>query len=190
MRIIAATNAKLEKAVQKRQFRSDLYYRLCVLAIHIPPLRERKEDIPALCQYFIKKLAPFFNPEIADSEIEKLMNYDWPGNVRELRNIIERSIILHKGTILRPSEFLNSNLFAAKVPPPPKTENPSDGGFDRGIDNKELLTLKNIEKKYIRHVLTQMSDNHTKTAKVLGISRSTLMRKIKGYELNSAIDKK
>ncbi|MDM8542820.1 sigma-54 dependent transcriptional regulator [Desulfococcaceae bacterium HSG9] len=121
VRIIAATNAKLEKAVQQRQFRSDLYYRLCVLAIHIPPLRERKEDIPELCQYFIKKIAPFFNPEIADSEVEKLMNYDWPGNVRELRNIIERSIILHKGTILKPSEFLNRNLFVADAPPPPPT---------------------------------------------------------------------
>ncbi len=190
VRIIAATNSELEKAVQKHQFRSDLYYRLCVLAIHIPPLRERKDDIPNLCYYFIKKLAPFFNPELSDSEVEKLMNYDWPGNVRELRNIIERSIILHKGTILRPSEFLNSNIFAAEAPPPPpKIEKPSEDIFFKSIDNTKLQSLKEVEKKYIRHVSTQMADNHTKTAKVLGISRSTLMRKIKGYGLNSKTDK-
>jgi len=190
VRIIAATNAELEKAVQKRHFRSDLYYRLCVLAIHIPPLRERKEDIPDLCQYFINKLAPFFNPEIADSEIEKLMNYDWPGNVRELRNIIERSIILHKGTILRPSEFLNHNLFVVQDSPQKKTETPSGDGFLESIEHKKLLNLKEVEKKYIRHVLSKMSANHTKTAKILGISRSTLMRKIKGYGLNRTAGKK
>jgi len=189
VRVIAATNTELEKAVQKRQFRSDLYYRLCVLAIHIPPLRDHKEDIPDLCHYFIKKLAPFFNPEISDTEIEKLMDYDWPGNVRELRNIIERSIILHKGTILRPSEFLNRTLLAKEPSPPPKTEQPSGDDFLERIDNNNLLSLKKIEKKYIRHVLTKMSTNHTKTAKVLGISRSTLMRKIKGYGLNSTIGK-
>jgi len=190
VRVIAATNAELEKAVQKRLFRSDLYYRLCVLAIHIPPLREHKEDIPDLCHFFIKKLAPFFNPEISDTEIEKLMDYDWPGNVREFRNIIERSIILHKGTILRPSEFLNRNLLAPKEPsPPPKTEKPSGDDFIERIDSKKLLSLKKIEKKYIHHVLTQMSANHTKTAKVLGISRSTLMRKIKVYGLSSTTGK-
>jgi len=190
VRIISATNAELEKAVRKRHFRSDLYYRLCVLEIHIPPLRERKEDIPDLCQYFINKLAPFVNPEMADSEIDKLMNYDWPGNVRELRNIIERSIILHKGTILRPSEFLNPNLFAAKAPPPPETDQSSGDGFLESIDPKNLLSLKEVEKKYIRHVLTKMSANHTKTAKILDISRSTLMRKIKGYGLNRTAGKK
>jgi len=191
VRIIAATNAELAKAVQKRLFRSDLYYRLCVLSIHIPPLREHKEDIPDLCHYFIKKLAPFFNPEISDSEIDKMMDYGWPGNVRELRNIIERSIIMHKGTILRPSEFLNPNIFdAIATSPPSKTEKNSDDDFIESIDNKELLSLKKIEKNYIRHVLTKMSDNHTRTAKVLGISRSTLMRKIKVYGLNSAIRKK
>lgn len=192
VRIIAATNAELEKAVQKREFRSDLYYRLCVLSIHIPPLRDRKEDIPHLCHYFIKKLAPFFNPEISDKEIERLMDYDWLGNVRELRNIIERSIILHKGTILRPSEFLNRNLlFPVKVPATPsRLEKPVSDDFIESMDSEKLPSLKEIEKKYIRHVLNKMSDNHTRTAKVLGISRSTLMRKIKSYELNSSNDKK
>ncbi len=192
VRIIAATNAELEKAVQKREFRSDLYYRLCVLSIHIPPLRDRKEDIPNLCHYFIKKLAPFFNPEISEREIERLMDYDWYGNVRELRNIIERSIILHKGTILRPSEFIKGNLFAvhAPIPPPNHAEEPPDEDFIENIDDQKLLSLKDIEKKYIRHVLGKMSDNHTRTAKVLGISRSTLMRKIKGYGLSSLSSEK
>lgn len=169
-RIIAATSVDLEKAVGK-SFREDLYYRLSVIRIHVPPLRDRRKDIPALCEYLLKKITRGAEVRIPDPEMTKLMNYDWPGNVRELRNILERAYILQKGPSLCPSELLVTRGHPPRdVPQPSFAEN-------------DLKPLVEIEKNYIKHSLVRLSNNYTRTARSLGISLSTLKRKLKEYDL-------
>jgi transcriptional regulator with PAS, ATPase and Fis domain len=171
VRIIAATCVDLENAIGKT-FRKELYYRLSVIRIHIPPLRERSQDIPELCNYFLAKMSRGHEGKISDSEMENLMRYVWPGNVRELRNILERALLLQKGSSIKPSEFLlrvseESSLKTAPCVSP---------------DN-EITTLDEMEKTYIKCVLEKLSNNYTQTAKALGISLSTLKRKINSYGL-------
>ncbi len=161
VRIIAATSVDLENAVGKT-FRKELYYRLSVIRIHIPPLRERRQDIPELCTYFLKKIAMGREVKLADSEIDRLMEYDWPGNVRELRNILERSVLLHKGPVIQPSELLIKES-DHRVP-----------ALDALPADDKITTLNDMEKTYIKYVLGKLSGNYTKTAKALGISLSTL----------------
>ena len=96
VRVIASANNDLEDAIKNKEFRNDLYYRLSVIRIHIPPLRERKQDIPKLCEHFIAKMARDHKVKLADSELNNLLDYEWPGNVRELRNVIERSLIIQR----------------------------------------------------------------------------------------------
>jgi DNA-binding NtrC family response regulator len=170
-RIIAATSVDLEKAVGN-SFRQDLYYRLSVIRIHVPPLRDRRKDIPALCDYLIKKITRGSEVRVPDSEVAGLVEYDWPGNVRELRNILERAYILQKGPSLHPSELL------VKKNGPSKTTSP----LPRGEDG--LATLVEVEKDYIIHAFDKLSHNYTQTAKSLGISLSTLKRKLKEYGLS------
>jgi DNA-binding NtrC family response regulator len=180
-RIVAATNVDLEAAIGSRQFRDDLFYRLSVLRIHIPPLRRHIQDLPALCRFFIRSIAPATDLELPDRELKALMAYHWPGNVRELKNVIERSIILRTDSVLRPSGLLIGND-SCSFPPvsPPDIPVPSPGR------NGSVALLKDIEKKHIRHVLDALSNNHTQAARALGISRSTLMRKIKSYGLGES----
>lgn len=177
VRIIAASNADLENAVGKGTFREDLYYRLSVIRIHIPPLRDRREDIPELCGYFINTMAHARHVNLPDSEVVRLMEYEWPGNVRELKNVLERSFILHKGSELRPSEFLNGGLKSSSTP-----SITSPGGNGKS-------SLAEVERRHIRHVLQSCSGNYTRTARALGISLSTLKRKVKRYGLESPVAK-
>ena len=167
VRIIAATGSELENVLGKT-FRSDLYYRLSVIRMHIPPLRERRQDIPELCDYLLKKIAHGGDYRLSDPEVNKLMQYDWPGNVRELKNILERSFILQKGNELRPSELLMKTYY-------------SQPNSRESTCNKVVKPLAEIEKQHIKFALEGLSGNVTKTAKVLGISLSTLKRKIKDY---------
>jgi len=169
VRIIAAANSELENAIDKT-FRSDLYYRLSVIRIHIPPLRERQQDIPELCNYLLRKIAHGRALKLDDSEMKKLMLYDWPGNVRELKNILERAFILQKGQDLSPSVLLRERY----------TGQLNDRGRLKG---DTIMPLEEVEKNHIRYALENLSGNYTKTAKVLGISLSTLKRKIKDYGL-------
>ena len=173
VRIIAATNTDLEGSVEKGTFREDLYYRLSVIRIHIPPLRDRSEDIPELCRYFIHTMAHGCNVNLPDSEVARLMVYGWPGNVRELKNVLERSFILHKGAELRPSAFLNGGLT-----PTSATSSTSSGGNGNS-------SLAEVERRHIQHVLNTCSGNYTRTARALGISLSTLKRKVKRFGLDS-----
>jgi DNA-binding NtrC family response regulator len=167
-RILAATSVDLEKAAGK-SFREDLYYRLTVIRIHMPPLRDRRKDIPELCGYLIKKIARGSGVKLADSEVARLMEYDWPGNVRELRNILERAYIIQKGPSLHPSELLAKKNDTSKTAP---SLPPAGNG---------LTTLVEVEKNCIKHALDKLSHNYTQTAKSLGISLSTLKRKVKEY---------
>ncbi|MRR15150.1 MAG: sigma-54-dependent Fis family transcriptional regulator [Deltaproteobacteria bacterium] len=171
VRIIAAANNDLEKAVQEKTFRSDLYYRLSVIRLHIPRLADRKEDIPRLCEYFIRCMSRDPHLGLAESELVKLMEYTWPGNVRELKNVIERSLIVQRNQPLRPSLLLRTGMAS-----------PSSFG-PTAADEGELLTLAAAEQKYIRQALKKCSGNYSQSAKALGISLSTLKRKVKSYRL-------
>ncbi len=170
VRIVAATNKDIEGEVEAGRFRTDLYYRLNVLPIYIPPLRERKEDIPLLADYFLKR----FNREIkkqikgfTDEAMEVLLTYSWPGNVRELENAIERAVVITEDEYIKPEAFILQ-------------------AFSRGEDiykNKSLKEAVNtFKREYIRNVLRQNDWKQTKTAKLLGIQRTYLSRLIK--ELN------
>jgi len=166
VRIMAATNHELEHTLGK-SFRKDLYYRLSVILIHLPPLRDRRDDIPALCSYLLKSITGRIL-EVPDSDLAQLMKYDWPGNVRELRNILERAVLLQKGAVIEPSKLLGERADSAQASSVRETQ-----------DEEELLTLEALEYRHIRHVLDRLSSNYTRAAKALGISLSTLKRKLK-----------
>ncbi len=167
VRVISATNRAMKEAVAKGQFREDLYYRLNVVNIELPPLRERREDIPLLAQHFLKKFALENNKEVADFSPEAtdfLLSYDWPGNVRELENAIERAVILAKKPVIEIDD-LPQQTFIGR---------PITGGEN----------LRQVEKNHIINVLTQTNGNYTEAAKALGISRMTLYNKAKVYGIN------
>lgn len=169
VRIIAATNRDLKKAVAEGSFREDLYYRLNVISIEMPPLRERKEDIPALAHHFIQK----FNIEmqknvqkISEEALKALMKYDWPGNVREFENTIERAMVVSKEGIIKLEELhLTPQII--------KTEASEYGNN----------TIKSVEKEHILKILKENNWNIQRSAEKLGIDRVTLYNKIKKYEL-------
>jgi two-component system response regulator HydG len=172
VRILAATNVDLEAAVAQGRFRRDLYFRLNVLTIRIPPLRERKQDIPDLCRHLLSEMAAQGTwSRLAPQEIAALQTCSWPGNVRELRNVLERAL-LHAapGGDLRPSSFLaalDADLGSGKALP----------FLPHGDD---LAPLAVIESEYITHVLGHYRGNLTRSSRALGISLSTLKRKIGG----------
>ena len=165
VRLIAATNRDLAKSVAERQFRSDLYYRLRVFPIHMPPLRERRKDIPQLVRYFVQKFARRMNKQIetiTSETMDALANWDWPGNIRELENLIERSVILTEGTVLRPP-LAELTLYPEELP--------------QETDN----TLEAAERDHIARVLKEtrgvISGRHGAAAK-LGLKRTTLQSKM------------
>jgi DNA-binding NtrC family response regulator len=169
VRIIAATSVELEDTLGKN-FRKDLYYRLSVVRIHIPPLRERRGDIPVLCGYLLKTITT--HPiEIPDDDMTLLMKYDWPGNVRELKNILERALFIQKGATLEPSLLLEK-----RAPAPANCTFPV-------APEMTIKTLDECEKEIIAAALAQLKGNLTQTAKALGISLSTLKRKIQEYHI-------
>ncbi len=172
VRIIAATNRNLEAEIQTGNFREDLYYRIGVMKIEIPPLRERKEDIPILADHFVKYYAPKMNRvvnRIADEFIEKLKSYPFPGNIRELRNIIERALILNSGDVLQAASLPREVTLNTRLPLPDSLT--------------ASTTLAEIEKQHIQRVLTSCDGNKTKAAEMLGIGTATLYRKIESYGL-------
>jgi len=163
VRIIAATNKDLLNEVRKGHFREDLYYRLNVIKIHLPPLRERKEDIPLLANYFLKVKNGFrVQKRLSKKALDVMISYDWPGNVRELINVIERAIILSGG-----KEIIDVDDLAIRTFRP----------------NGKIKTLKELEKEHIANVLRSTGGNKSKAAKLLGISLRNLYRKIKRYGL-------
>jgi DNA-binding NtrC family response regulator len=171
VRILAATNQDLKQAISKRTFREDLYYRLNVVPIHIPPLRERKEDIPLLVKHFLNKYNKKREIPVVRVEPETLkllMNYSWPGNVRELENAIERTLILEDGDALLPKSF----SWFVEGKRPEKT----------GVDDK-VYKLSELEKRHIKRVLDETKGHRSQTANLLGIDRKTLYQKIKKYGL-------
>ncbi|MBI5663671.1 MAG: sigma-54-dependent Fis family transcriptional regulator [Nitrospirae bacterium] len=175
VRIMASTNVDIEKALGS-SFRSDLYYRLSIIRIHVPPLRERPRDIPALCGHLLKGMTGRTDVRLADSEMKKLIDYDWPGNVRELKNVLERALILRKGDELRPSGFLK------RTDERPATAQNSML-FHQDTDYS-LVTLEELEKRQIKLALHQFPRNRMKAAEALGISLATLKRRIRDMAQN------
>ena len=176
-RVIAATNKNLEDEIRAGRFREDLYYRLNVVRLEIPPLRARCEDVPLLADFFLERLAAKnrklirgFTPRAMDL----LMRHDWPGNVRELENLVERAVIMARGDRLTPAEF-PENL-APAAPPAPA---PGAAGAIRSG-----RSLKEVEREMILRTLEEAGGNRTHAARILGISRRTLQLKLKEYGIN------
>ena len=175
VRIISATNQDLQEKVRRGEFREDLYFRLNVIPIHIPPLRKRREDIPLLVQYFIEKYAREFGKEvkrISAYALELLMRYPFPGNIRELENIIERSVALESSSIILPENLViaeEGNGAAAAA-------NPSGDFPEGGIDlNREL---ERFEREIIRKALEKAKGSKTKAASLLGVSFPSLRHRL------------
>ena len=186
VRVIAATNQDLAEAIKKGKFREDLYYRLNVISIHIPPLRERRDDIPLLAEYFLKKKNEVNNNKkitgISKEAMQALLEYNWPGNIRELENIIERSVILARGDIVGMQdlpEFLHKTALPSGAWAPA-----SDISLSCRPNAKSLReALKNPEEAAIRNALEQVGWNRKEAAAMLGINRTTLYNKMKSYDL-------
>jgi two-component system NtrC family response regulator len=173
IRVIAATNKNLEEMIKKGTFREDLYYRLNVVKITIPPLRERKEDIPPLCDYFIKKFAEENNKDIkgiSREGFDAIMKYDFPGNVRELENIIERAVILCRGNQITLDD-LPQNIFSAIN----VGQNIEDGS--QSLEGK----VETLEKREILSALLRSGWNQSKAARQLGLTERKLRYKIQKY---------
>ncbi|MBI4841545.1 MAG: sigma-54-dependent Fis family transcriptional regulator [candidate division NC10 bacterium] len=172
VRIIAATNRDLKKLVESGAFREDLYYRLNVIPVTLPPLRERKEDIPLLVEHFLAQFRVEMRKPlegISTEALEMLMAHDWPGNVRELRNVLERAAVLARGPILTPLELDLT---------PPVVSGSAGGAAAEGADS-----LREVERRHIVAALKQHKWNITRSAKALGIDRVTLYNKIKRYQI-------
>jgi DNA-binding NtrC family response regulator len=164
VRVIAATNQDLRAALEQGTFREDLYYRLNVVPLNIPPLRERKQDIPFLAGHFLKKLAPDAGSEvqsITEAGMEKLLAYHWPGNVRELENVVERSLVMCSGKVLDERDIHLENA------PRPRVQ--SDSSF-----LPDGLTLDQYEQELIREALRRAGGNKSQAARLLGLTRNAL----------------
>ncbi len=179
VRIVAATNRNLREAIQQGEFREDLYYRLNVVPLALPPLRERRADIPLLVQHFLKKYAGKLNRQIEQVDpavMSILMAYAWPGNVRELESAIERAMTLTDGTVLEAEGFRHLASEAAR---PVKSAGARPKPH-RGVESGVLPPLEQVEKEYIMEVLHATRWNRKEASRILGISTVTLWRKING----------
>ena len=173
-RVVAATNRDLEKATAEQQFRADLYYRLSVIVIRLPALRERREDIPLLVATFLKTACKRAGRqiELSPGALDVLLEYDWPGNVRQLENTIERIVLFSRGAVVGPDDLpvlLQSS----------RRDTPT-GLFE------DLPTLEDVERRYLEHVLQAVGRNRTRAAEVLGIDRRTLYRMAERYGIKLA----
>ncbi len=176
VRIVAATNKDLKEEIKKGNFREDLYFRLNVVNIHVPPLRERKDDIPLLAAAFLKEFSQENGKKI-DGLHEKvrsrLYSYQWPGNIRELRNCIESAVVMCQSNIIT----------ADDLPPALRTGINDDTSGKDGINIQVGTSMEECEKIIIRNTLSHYNGNKTKTAEVLAIGRKTLLRKLADYKL-------
>ncbi len=171
VRIIAATNRNLQEAIEKGEFRRDLYYRLDIIPIHVPPLREREGDVTVLARHFLDEYNKEFGKEIkglSPAAMAVLAAHDWPGNVRELRNVIERAVLLASGDTILPGDLVLG---------PPATGSAGEGASVRAGD----LSLEQVERLHILDVLRRVGGNKTRAAEILGVSTETLRRRLKEW---------
>jgi two-component system response regulator HydG len=171
VRLLAATHRDLETAVEEERFRQDLFYRINVIQLHLPPLRARGTDVLMLAKHFIDRFATKTNRPIEGMDqavAERLLAYSWPGNIRELRNVIERAVTLTR-----------HNLLTLEDLPEKVREHRGSTVFIGGDDPNELVPMEEIERRYIAHVLKAAGNNQSQAAKILGVDRKTLYRKLK-----------
>ncbi|MBW1721295.1 MAG: sigma-54-dependent Fis family transcriptional regulator [Deltaproteobacteria bacterium] len=182
VRVIAATNKDLEAEIEKGNFREDLYFRLNVIPIKVPPLRERVEDIPQLVEEFLAEIARNTNLKgkvFSGEALEILKKYHWPGNVRELRNLVERLVIMTPDRVIQ----------AKDIPPPFNRQSEGEDGFERGLDAATFKEAKmRFEKAFLEKKLREFNGNISQTAEAIGVERSNLHRKIKAYGLEKGRD--
>jgi DNA-binding NtrC family response regulator len=168
VRFISTSNRDLKSVIQQGQFREDLYYRLKVIDIELPPLRERKEDIPLLVRHFIAKVSVELKKSVSgitEDALKILVNHAWPGNVRELENIIERAITLSQHNRIHPEDLPNS-----------LTQQAEEKILEKGL--QERYTVEQLEMEYIKKVLLEVGGNKSRAAEILGLDRKTLYRKL------------
>jgi transcriptional regulator with PAS, ATPase and Fis domain len=178
VRIVAATNSELGKMVREGSFREDLYYRLNVIQLELPPLRERRDDIPLLVQHFLKKYSMGVGaPMISQDAMRRLMAFSWPGNVRQLENAIERALALLGGRTTIEVTDLPPEIQAAQVPMAPTLDFPDDG-----VDMQRLV--EQIERDLIQRALSRTGGNKAAAAGLLKLKRTTLVEKLKRLPLN------
>jgi transcriptional regulator with PAS, ATPase and Fis domain len=169
-RVVAATNRSLEQAIRDGRFREDLYYRLNVVGLTLPPLRQRKQDIPLLAEHFLQRYVQETHrsiDRISREALDEMMLYDWPGNVRELENAIERAVVVGKAR-----QIISADLPIGCHPPEASSH---------------AITLEEVEKAHIRKILDEHQWNIARSARVMGIDRSTLYSKIKRYALQKTV---
>jgi transcriptional regulator with PAS, ATPase and Fis domain len=169
-RVVTATNRDLETEVEEKRFREDLFYRLNVVALIVPPLRERGSDVLSLAQYVLHRIVGRTSkplPEIATDAARKLLDYNWPGNVRELENSMERAVAMSNGAQIT-SEHL-----------PAKVQQYQPTRLELSTDNvTEMITLEEMERRYTKQVLASVNGNKTHAARLLGIDRRSLYRRL------------
>jgi two-component system response regulator AtoC len=198
VRIIAATNRDLEAAYKAGTFRKDLYFRLNVVTVHVPALRERRSDIPMLVNWFCERYAPGADLRVSSAAMKALINYDWPGNVRELENCVERAVALGNGTLIDLGDLppsiaaLNSPAsrrgsdsapeFVAELAAPAE----SSSGEDAPAVPLSTTDLEDIERATIQRVFEQVNGDKALAGRMLGISRATLYRKLKRYNISGS----
>ncbi len=196
VRIIAATNRDLEAAYKAGTFRKDLYFRLNVVTVHVPALRERRSDIPMLVTWFCERYAPGADLRVSNAAMKALMNYDWPGNVRELENCVERAVALGDGTLIDlgdlPASIAHSNAPAARPVAEAAGELSSELADSEEAGSREsgnamamsTTDLEDIERATIQRVFEQVKGDKALAGRMLGISRATLYRKLKRYNIS------
>ena len=176
-RLIATSNRVMKEMIEKKLFREDLYYRLNVVPIHLPPLRDRREDIIPLCEFFLDNLFqenPRNRKTLSDAARRRLLDYPWPGNIRELANVIERSVVLNSERVIEPGDL----LIDTSCPIPAACKAPTSSS-----------KLYDVEKEHILRILAAHSGNKTHAAKALGISLRTLRNKVRDYEGSISVQK-
>jgi len=171
VRILAATNRDLEQGVAQGNFRRDLYFRLNVLSLRIPPLRERRQDIPLLVGYFLERLARYSGQErtVSDDALKAMLAYDWPGNVRELENCLERACALTTGPVINVSDL------------PTSIHSASHASAGNGDGSAKIIPMSELEKQTILGAIAQLNGDKLLAARLLGIGKTTLYRKLKEY---------
>lgn len=177
VRLVAATNRDLEQAVRQKDFRKDLYFRLQVLEIVVPPLRDRMEDVPILARFFAQRFAQKSGRRpirFSTAAINRLVQYEWPGNVRELQNTIERAVVLCEDDVIQPEQIMLSRLDHSPLPENRDLSDP---------DLYDEVSIEEMERKHIIRTLELTAGNKSRAAQILGIERSTLDRKIKKYRI-------
>jgi two-component system, NtrC family, response regulator AtoC len=182
VRVVSATNKNLQEEVRAGRMREDLLYRLNIVIITVPPLKDRKEDIPTLVDFFLQRKSKTKPKQISQQALEALLAYDWPGNVRELEHVIEGAAALCQGDVLQAKDlWVNASLRSTAEAPPAASAMPD--AVPMGQRVQELVSLEEIEKRHIQKTLEALEWNRSKTADALGITPKTLYLKIKKYGL-------